>query len=92
MIQALLAEIIGTFFFISTILATGEAFAIGLSLAVAIWAFSKVSKGSFNPAVSIALFLRGNLDAVTTAGYIVAEIIGAILAYMWWSATIGAKK
>ena len=92
MLPAVLAEILGTFFFISVILATGEALSIGAALAVAIWAFSKVSAGSFNPAVSIVLFLKGALDSQTTAAYVIAEVIGGILAFLWWKNTIGAKK
>jgi aquaporin Z len=92
MIPAILAEILGTFFFISVILATGEALSIGAALAVAIWAFSKVSAGSFNPAVTLALLLRGSLDTPTAIAYIIAEVIGGILAYIWWKSTIGASK
>lgn len=96
MFPAVVAEILGSFFFISVILATAGTehgpLAIGLALSVAIWAFSKVSAGSFNPAVSVALFLRGVLDAPTTAAYVIAEVIGAILAFIWWKNTIGTKK
>lgn len=97
MLTEVLAEIIGTFFFVSIIMSVGGAavltpLSIGLGLAGAIWAVSKVSLGSLNPAVSIMLYLRGDLDATRTVAYIIAEVIGAILAFMWWSATIGSKK
>ena len=49
MLKKLLVEFIGTFVFLSVILSTGDAFAIGLALAVAIFFGGKVSGGHFNP-------------------------------------------
>ena len=51
MIKKLLAEFLGTMFFLYVILATGDAVAIGLALTVAIMVIGKHSGGHFNPAV-----------------------------------------
>ena len=50
----------------------------GAILAVLILIFGPVSGAHFNPAVSIAFALRGELPWPIAAGYIVAQIIGAI--------------
>jgi aquaporin Z len=55
-------------------------FAFGLSLLAALYAFSEVSGGHFNPAVSLALFLDGRLNTIDLLGYWVAQFAGAILA------------
>ena len=95
-----ISEILGSFFFISTILIVTSknaegfgvlaAYIIGLALTVSIYFGGKASLGSFNPAVSIALLLRGDLDIYTTILYIISETVGAVLAYAWWHATLGA--
>jgi glycerol uptake facilitator-like aquaporin len=98
MLNIAIAETLATFFFVSVILATtsvGEVlapFLIGLALTAGIYFTSKASLGSLNPAVSLALFFRGNIDLPTTLVYIVAEILGALLAFTWWKLTLGAKK
>lgn len=90
-----LAELIGTFFFVSVILnvtndvnnaAIGNLapLAIGAALMVCIYMTNNISKGSFNPAVSIALGLRKKLTTNETMEYIVAEVLGALLAIGWF--------
>lgn len=93
MLRALLAEFIGAFFFISVILVItsqypGNIFVpivIGLALALAIYFVSAASLGSFNPAVTLALYSRGDLSGNMAVLYIIAEIFGAMLAFVWWS-------
>jgi glycerol uptake facilitator-like aquaporin len=50
----------------------------GAILTVLILTFGPISGAHFNPAVSIALALRGELTGPTTALYIGAQLIGAI--------------
>jgi glycerol uptake facilitator-like aquaporin len=50
----------------------------GAILTVLILTFAPISGAHFNPAVSVALSLRGELPAQTAAGYIGAQIFGAI--------------
>ncbi|MEM0561668.1 aquaporin [Leuconostoc mesenteroides subsp. mesenteroides] len=54
--------------------------AFGLSLAVAIYAFGHISGGHFNPAVSLAMAIQKRLPWVTFIGYVIAQLLGAIVA------------
>ena len=57
MILEFFTEFIGTFIFLSVILKTGDALAIGIALASVIYFGGKVSGGNFNPAVSYMMLL-----------------------------------
>ena len=81
-----IAELIGTFFLVLTIGCTvigGVAMAplaIGAALMVMIFAGGHVSGGHFNPAVTLAVFLRGRCTAKDVVPYWVFQIVGAVLA------------
>jgi aquaporin Z len=77
-------ELVGTFIFLSVILITGEAIPIGLTLAAMIYWGSKISGGAFNPAVTLALYLNKKLTNVQLVGYMIAQFIGAILAFYFF--------
>ena len=79
-INKLLAEFLGTMFFLYVILATGDAVAIGLALMIAIFVLGKVSGGNFNPAVSVMLAMAGKLSMKDLAPYIVAQVLGGLAA------------
>ena len=76
----LLAEFLGTMFFLYVILATGDAVAIGLALMVVIFILGKVSGGNFNPAVSVMLAMAGKLSMKDLAPYVVAQVLGGLAA------------
>ncbi|MEE2899368.1 MAG: aquaporin [Gemmatimonadota bacterium] len=79
-------ELIGTFFLVFTIgmtAVTGLAvapIAIGSMLMVMVYMGGHISGAHYNPAVSIAVFLRGKLEASELVPYIGAQILGAWLA------------
>src|SRR5262245_23543076 len=84
-----IVEFIGAFFLIFTIgmtvLAPGvpagfAPLAIGSALMVMIFAGGHISGGHFNPAVSLAVFLRGKATLNDTITYWVAQILAAIVA------------
>ena len=77
----LLVEYLGTLFLMFIILSTGNYIAIGSALAIAILLGGAISGGSFNPAVTIALWAAGKLSASDILPYIVAEIAGALSAF-----------
>jgi aquaporin Z len=56
------------------------AFGFGLGLLVALYTFGEVSGGHFNPAVSLAMWLDQRLDSMSFLLYMVAQIVGAVLA------------
>ena len=76
----LLAEFLGTMFFLYVILATGDAVAIGLALMAAIFILGKKSGGHFNPAVSVMMAVAGKLSMKDLAPYVVAQIAGGLAA------------
>jgi aquaporin Z len=80
MINKLLAEFLGTMFFLYVILATGDAVAIGLALMIVIFILGKISGGNFNPAVSVMLAMAGKLSMKDLAPYIVAQVLGGLAA------------
>jgi len=100
MLKIILGETFGSFFFMSVLLATTtkgqiEVLApllIGLALTVSIYFTSKSSLGAMNPIASLVLYLRGDIELVKLGVYIVAEIIGAMLAFGWWKMTLGSKS
>lgn len=90
------AEFIGTFFFVLTIGCTViggvpmAPLAIGAALMVMIFAGGHVSGGHFNPAVTLAVFLRGRCAAKDVAPYWISQIIGAVLAALAAMFLVGA--
>jgi len=84
-----LTEFIGTFFLVATIgftvLKPGDAgnlapLAIGSVLMVMIFAGGHVSGAHYNPAVTLAVFLRGKCPASDVVPYIVAQCLAAAAA------------
>lgn len=84
-LSAILAELVGTFFFLGVILATGEAIPIGIALAAGIFLTAHISGGHLNPAVSTMMFAKGAIDAPTLFGYIVAQVLGGLLALFFFT-------
>ena len=74
-------ELIGTFIFLSVILITGKAIPIGIALAAVIYWGGSISGGAFNPAVSLVLFMNKRINIMQLIGYIISQIIGALLAF-----------
>ena len=82
------AEFIGTFFLVFTIGSTGIAaapgviapLAIGAVLMVMVYACGHQSGAHFNPAVTVAVFLRGKLPAGDVAPYMAAQVAAAAAA------------
>lgn len=75
-----LVEFVGTLFFLYVILATGNAIAIGIALAIAIMLGSKISGGFFNPAVTVMMAAAGKLATKDVVPYIVAQVAGGLAA------------
>ncbi len=84
-----LVEFIGTFFLVFTIgmvvINTGDSvllapLAIGSALMVMVYAGGHISWGHYNPAVSLAVFLRGKLTSRELGIYWVVQLLGAAVA------------
>lgn len=83
-----LAEFIGTFFLVLTIGCTVVGagatviapLAIGAALMVMVFAGGHISGAHYNPAVTLAVLIRGKVKAVDAVPYMIAQIAGAALA------------
>ncbi|HUP99514.1 MAG TPA: aquaporin [Aeromicrobium sp.] len=82
----IITEALGTFFLVFAVIGSVTQdlplapFAIGGTLAVAVYAGGHISGAHYNPAVSLAAFVRGRLPAAELPGYIAAQLAGASLA------------
>ena len=83
-----IAEFIGAFFLVLTIGCTvlpGAAgviapLAIGAALMVMVYATGHISGGHLNPAVTLAVFVRGRCDAKDVVPYWVAQLLAGVAA------------
>src|SRR6187549_3342666 len=75
-----IVELIGTFFLVITIGLTSNPIAIGFVLTALVYMGGHISGANYNPAVSLAIFMRKKLSAKDLIIYWVFQIIGAILA------------
>jgi len=81
-------ELVGTFFLVLTIgmtvIAPGAGplapLAIGSALMVMVYAGGHVSGAHYNPAVTLAVYLRGRCALGDVPGYMVSQVVGAVLA------------
>tara|TARA_Y100000389_G_C17438850_1_gene507292 strand:+ start:101 stop:373 length:273 start_codon:yes stop_codon:yes gene_type:complete len=73
-------EFLGTFFFLSIILRIGEAIPIAVGILAAIYFGGSISGGHYNPAVSIMMYLNNTLSAMDLPFYMIAQILGGIVA------------
>ena len=79
-------EFVGTFFLVLTIglmVMNGTPFApiaIGSVLMAMVYMGGHISGAHYNPAVSVAILIRGKMEARDLIPYVLAQIIGAILA------------
>lgn len=83
------AEFIGTFVFVSCILAVGQPVPIAVTLLAAIYFAGHLSGGHFNPAVSTAMLAKGGITVGKYAGYVAAQVAGALAALAFYKASAG---
>ena len=77
----ILGEFLGTFLLMMSILATGNAIAIGLTLTFVVFLLGGVSGAHVNPAVSLVILLKGAISIAEFFVYILAQCAGAVAAY-----------
>ena len=58
----------------------GVSIAFGLTVLTAAYALGHISGGHFNPAVSLGLWAGGRFEAKELLPYIVAQVLGAVVA------------
>jgi glycerol uptake facilitator-like aquaporin len=85
---AYVVEFLGTFLFLSVIVATAQPVLIAMALLLVILVGGGISGGHFNPAVSLMFWAKGALNGMDLAGYVVAQALGglgALTAYRFLS-------
>jgi len=81
-----ITELIGTFFLVLVIgcaVSSGSPLAplaIGVCLTAMVYMGGHISGAHYNPAVSIAMFIRGEIEKSDLAPYILSQIVGGVLA------------
>jgi aquaporin Z len=80
MMKKTLMELLGTFFFVLTIIMTGNPFAIAAMLMAWVYIAGYVSGAHFNPMVTLAVALRSRSTSIHIAWYMAAQTIGVFLA------------
>lgn len=95
--QKYVAEALGTFVFVfiaagsvlanwqtgGTLGAVGVALAHGVALAAMIYALWHISGAHLNPAVTVALWATGHVKTLVGIGYIVAQLVGSVIAALF---------
>jgi aquaporin Z len=104
LIKRVSAELLGTFWLVfggcgSAVFAAafpdlgigfaGVSLAFGLTVVSGVYAFAHISGANFNPAVTLGLFAAGRIRGGDVLPYIVAQLIGALLA-AWLIACIAS--
>lgn len=75
-----LVELIGTFFLVLVIGLTGNPVAIGSILMVMVYMGGYISGAHYNPAVTLAIWIRKKIEAKEALMYMIFQVIGSILA------------
>src|ERR1044071_8332173 len=87
-----ITEFIGTFFLVLIVALTGNALAIGATLMVMIFAGGHISGAHYNPAVTLAVWIRGKVTAQDAIVYMAVQIIASIVAALiakWYMGDMG---
>src|SRR5262245_10158797 len=89
LVQRLSAEALGTLLLVffgtaaalaATAGAFGTALAFAIALTLVVWMFGGMSGAHVNPTVTIALAVRGRFPWRDVPGYVLAQVVGGVLA------------
>jgi len=80
-----ITEFIGTFFLVTAVGMSGAAgslapLAIGATLMVMVFAGGHISGAHYNPAVTLAVLVRGKINVVDAIAYIIMQVLAAAVA------------
>ncbi len=87
-----ITEFIGTFFLVLVVALTGNAAAIGAVLMVMVFAGGHISGAHYNPAVTLAVLVRGKVSSQDAIIYMIVQIIAAVIAALiarWYAGDMG---
>ena len=75
-----IVEGIGTYFLVLIIGLTGNPIAIGIGLSILVYMGGHISGAHYNPAVSLAMIIRGEISVGECLKYVLSQTIGAVAA------------
>ena len=97
-VAALAAEALGVFTLVLVVLSVSRlgysfftAIAAGVTIAVMVSAFAKISGGHFNPAITVSQLAIRNVSALRTIGYVVAQVAGAFAGLKVYEMLVDSK-
>jgi aquaporin Z len=91
LVAALIAEFIGTFILTATIVAgQGQPILVFFALVGVVLAVGTISGAYVNPALVLGAWVTRRMNGLRAAGYIVAQILGAMLALVVLTAFVNA--
>lgn len=90
LIAALIAEFVGTFIFAATVVASqGQPILVMFALVGVVLGIGILSGAYVNPALTIAAWVTRRIGALRALGFIIAQVLGAMLALVVLNAYIG---
>ncbi len=84
MLNVYFAEALGSFVFFAIVLSKPDAVMIAVALLVGILISSIASQSHLNPAITVMSLIEGKVGGAEATGYIVSQLIGAIVAVQWF--------
>jgi len=75
-----LIEFLGTFFLVLTVALTGNPIAVGAVLVAMVYMGGYISGAHYNPAVTLAVFIRGKIKIQEALNYFLVQVLGAFVA------------
>lgn len=91
LLAASVAEFIGTFIFASVVLVvSGQPLFVLFGLLAVVLTISAISGAHVNPALTVGALATRRINATRAVSYIVAQVLGALLAFVVFNAFIGA--
>jgi len=87
-----ITEFIGTFFLVLVVALTGNAAAIGAVLMVMVFAGGHLSGAHYNPAVTLAVLIRGKVSRYDAGIYMIVQVLAALVAALiakWYVGGMG---
>lgn len=85
----ILAEFLGTFLLISTLLLAPSHLGVAAIFTASLWVFSTSPTGAFNPAATLVFALRGRLSWVWAGSFILVQFLAALAAALFTALLVG---
>lgn len=74
----LAVEFLGALLLVLSILITNNALVVGATLAIIIYLIGDISGAHVNPAVSLAMYMKGSLTTNELLGYVGMQMLGGV--------------